>query len=412
MTQNPTPSVPSDRRPAAPSWSLGLATALVGALAWGAACDDKSPVASDHTPPDATLVSPLPDSAVSGVSFLVRVDASDDEGVDRVEFRVDDAEAIVDEDVPYSLRIVTLGRTEGTSVRIRAEAFDLSGNSSLAETNVTLREREIIRLTTAAGRDENPTWSPDGERIAFQSDRDGGQYDLWVMDANGANAAALTTDLNDDRNPAWSPDGLWIAFDSDRSGNFDIWRIAADATTDSPTAVTTGNNDDIEPAWSLEGLDLRFASKRGTGTYYNLWHQPVSGTDADAQAVTSFDAHDRAPATGPTTGLIAFSSTLNFSEPHIYTKTVGEAEVETLTGDAGFTETDPSWLPGAEIVAYTRSSGASANVWIQAVGGANPLQVTFGAGTIGDGGAAWSPDGSRIAFHSDRGGDLDIWVLQ
>ena len=78
----------------------------------------------------------------------------------------------------------------------------------------------------------------------------------------------------------------------------------------------------------------------------------------------------------------------------------------------GFTETDPAWLPDALVVAFTRSSGASSNLWIQSPGGTNPQQITFGAGTIGDGGAAWSPDGRRIAFHSDRGGDLDIWILQ
>ena len=46
------------------------------------------------------------------------------------------------------------------------------------------------------------------------------------------------------------------------------------------------------------------------------------------------------------------------------------------------------------------------------LGEAVPVQVTFGTGTVGDGGATWSPDGSRIAFHSDRGGNLDIYVIQ
>jgi dipeptidyl aminopeptidase/acylaminoacyl peptidase len=412
MTQKHCSSAAADRRPAAPRRRSRLAAALAIGLIAAIGCDEKSPLDVDRTPPEAGLDSPGFAADVSGVSFLVQVAATDDVGVTRVEYTIDDSDPVVDEASPWRLRVVTLGREEGASVPIRVEAFDAAGNSTRIETTVTVEARETVRLTSAAGDDRNPAWSPDGSRIAFQSDRDGGQFDVWVMDDDGGNAAALTTDLNEDRNPAWSPDGLWLAFDSDRGGNFDIWRISPDAATDDATAVTTGNNDDVEPAWTLDGIDLLFSSNRGTGVYHNLWMQPVAGNDADAVQVTAYDEQTRAPASGPTGDLVAFSSTLNFGAAHIYTKTLGETQVEPLTGDVGFTETDPDWLPDALVVVFTRSSGADSNLYIQAPGGESPQQITFGSGTIGDGGAAWSPDGERIAFHSDRGGDLDIWVLQ
>jgi TolB protein len=83
-----------------------------------------------------------------------------------------------------------------------------------------------------------------------------------------------------------------------------------------------------------------------------------------------------------------------------------------VTGDAGFTETDPAWGPEGEIALFSRSSGTGSNLWVQPVGGANPVQITFGLGVVGDGGGAWSPDGERIAFHSDRSGNFDLWVLE
>ena len=82
------------------------------------------------------------------------------------------------------------------------------------------------RLTNNRGRDFSPSWSPNGKRIAFMSDRDGhvhakhgwSTYEIYVMDADGGNQQNITNDRNDDRNPSWSPDGKRIVFTSERDG--------------------------------------------------------------------------------------------------------------------------------------------------------------------------------------------------
>ena len=82
-------------------------------------------------------------------------------------------------------------------------------------------------LTQDASDDWYPVWSPDGQRIAFMSERDGNR-DIYVIAADGSNPTNLTQDASFDGYPAWSPDGQRIAFLSQRDGNRDIYVIAAD----------------------------------------------------------------------------------------------------------------------------------------------------------------------------------------
>ena len=84
------------------------------------------------------------------------------------------------------------------------------------------------RLTNNPDRDFSPSWSPDGKRIAFVSNRDGHvhirgrlTYEIYVMDANGENQQNLTNDPSNDRSPSWSPDGKRIVFSSDRDNDRD-----------------------------------------------------------------------------------------------------------------------------------------------------------------------------------------------
>ena len=84
---------------------------------------------------------------------------------------------------------------------------------------------EIRRLTDDLGDDEHPSWSPDGHSIAFTSDRDGTNGDIYVMDADGGNVRRLTSHNDWDFAPSWSPDSRSVVFYSNRGDNRDVYVI-------------------------------------------------------------------------------------------------------------------------------------------------------------------------------------------
>ncbi len=118
-------------------------------------------------------------------------------------------------------------------------------------------------LTNSDRSDEDPSWSPDGKRIAFTSGRNGigGNRDIYVMDADGGNQRNLTKHPDADWHPVWSPDGKRIAFVSNRSRdlNRDIYVMDADGSN--PRNLTNHPNDDEDPAWLNVVLSVAPADK-------------------------------------------------------------------------------------------------------------------------------------------------------
>ena len=93
----------------------------------------------------------------------------------------------------------------------------------------------------------DPAWSPNGQLLAFSWRRPSGNYDLYVMDIASHALVELTRDAGRNERPSWAPDGRHLVFESTRTGTRQIWSMLADGT--SPRELTAqGQNE--SPNWS------------------------------------------------------------------------------------------------------------------------------------------------------------------
>lgn len=129
------------------------------------------------------------------------------------------------------------------------------------------------RLLTETGRNGSPSWSPDGTKVAFHSDR-AGDYDLWVKALAEDDPVRLTDSAANDMSPDWSPDGNWIAFASNRAGSLDLWLMST--TSDQFIQLTTGMASDQGPSWSPDGRQIAFTSNREADPFtFDIWILPL-----------------------------------------------------------------------------------------------------------------------------------------
>ncbi len=161
---------------------------------------------------------------------------------------------------------------------------------------------EPINLTNQAGKDLRPTWSPDGGQLAFESDRSG-QWQVWLMASDGSSQRQLTNGSADSGNPAWSPDGSQIAFASNRTGNFDIYLLNADGSGEVLNLTNTPANE-FNPAWAPQGDLLVFRSDQDET--HQIYVVNADGTGLQRLLFTQAD--DDEPAWSPDGSQIAFIS--------------------------------------------------------------------------------------------------------
>jgi Tol biopolymer transport system component/serine/threonine protein kinase len=184
---------------------------------------------------------------------------------------------------------------DGGTPRRVANTLLFAGNPSLArdghrlayteswvDTNIYVSEGDGAprRLIASTREDHSPTFSPDGERIAFISNRTG-DSEVWVARLDGSQQTQLTRLARFAGTPRWSPDGTSIAFDLLGAGNSDIWVVASAGGT--PRRLTTLPEADNKPAWSPDGGWIYFSSRRSGRE--EIWKMKPDGS---AQAQVTF----------------------------------------------------------------------------------------------------------------------------
>jgi Tol biopolymer transport system component/DNA-binding winged helix-turn-helix (wHTH) protein len=121
--------------------------------------------------------------------------------------------------------------------------------------------------------EEGPQYSPDGQRIVFQSTRTG-SYEIWRCNADGSNLVQLTHFQGPlTGTPRWSPDGSQIVFDSRPSGHSQVFVINAEGGQ--PRQITTGSTENGVADWSVDGKSIYFGSSRGGS--WEIWRVGAQG---------------------------------------------------------------------------------------------------------------------------------------
>jgi Tol biopolymer transport system component len=216
---------------------------------------------------------------------------------------------------------------------------------------------KTVRLTYAPGVDCEASWSPNGKKIAFMSERSFHNAEIYVMNADGSKQTQLTfDDQTFDAYPAWSPDGTQIVWTDE--GHLDV--MNADGS--GQRALLLGLDSATEPDWS-------------------------------------------------SLGRIVFIGSAGGSKADVYTVGDDGSNLKQLTFTPGF-EFDPVWSPDGKRIAFIRpttDSSTSQDVWVMNADGSDPTNVTHDA--FQDQAPVWSPDGSQIAFGSVHDGLVHVYVV-
>jgi Tol biopolymer transport system component len=260
-------------------------------------------------------------------------------------------------------------------------------------------------------------WSPDGKSIAIRDrDSETEPFAIFMVSVETGKRQRMTSPpakFWGDTQCAFSPDGKNVVFarqPSQLSNDAYILPLANGAPKGEPWRLTNDSSWIVGFAWTPDSREIVFSSTRGGRT--SLW-RIIPSPGAEPQRIPGTDDGGfPAISKGPPTRLAYQRSyqDINIWRMEIpHSPNINNSTTQIIASSA--TERDPQFSPDGTRVAFTSERSGYPAIWLAAGDGSNPTPLTSFAGSRTAGAPSWSPDGRQIVFDSMAGGYLDIFVL-
>ncbi len=263
--------------------------------------------------------------------------------------------------------------------------------------------------------DDRASWSS-GERLAFASFGGQGLLYVYTITDSGGSALLLTPSDNDDDladeggwHPAYSPDDSQIAFTSRRNTTPVIFLMdSTDGDRAGATQVTadSGSGADNQVSWKPDGTGLIYTSTRRNANH------DIRTIDADGnnmvELLDSDDDYQWASYKPTDDNIIALESDRdadNSEDTDIFTYSISGAMFTLKIADSAYSDGAPSWSPDGTRIAFHSNRAGDFDIWVCDSDGTNLTQLT--SDTRSDAYPIWNSDGTRIAFTRD----YEVWSV-
>jgi len=250
-----------------------------------------------------------------------------------------------------------------------------------------------------------PSWSPDGQRLAFE--RDG---DLFIVRLDGSEETNLVIHPALEETPVWVSERE-ILFGSDRTGELDVFRIAPDGSglerlTDDPT-------DDDHPRSSPDERHIVFNSKRHDGETYQIWMMNRDGTGV--RRLTVHDEWDSYPSLSADGRRLLWRRVLaenGLRNSEVFVMDLSDSTITNLTNHPAF-DGYPVWSPDERWIAFasSRDSEGLDQLFVMRTDGSDVTRLNALEPSVQYARPSWSFDGTRLAATREEGGVTTLVVF-
>lgn len=241
-------------------------------------------------------------------------------------------------------------------------------------------------------------WSPHNYRIAYWAAR-GGQRDVWTMAPDGTDPVAVTQDAALDWSPVWSPDGNYLYYASDRGGSMNLWRAGIDEKSGKvlgrPAPVTTPASSIGSLSISRDGSRIAYASETITANIEKVRFDPVKeAITSPPEAITRGSRRFQGPQLSPDSEWLTFHQ--GGKQEDIFVIRTDGSGLRQLTNDMD-KDRFPAWSPDGKRIAFQSNRGGAYAVWLINPDGSALERLTYvEAPAVFF--PVWSPDGSHLAY--------------